>query len=432
MEIAVVGTGYVGLVTGLTFAKLGHKVHLVDVVPDRVKKLSEGIPPFYEPGLQELMDEVGDMIHPTLDLGQAVFFSDASFICVGTPPKEDGSQNSEFIISATEGIGDALAKRTEPHVVVVKSTVEPGTSRDIVLPILEERSGKKVGEDIGLCMNPEFLREGSAIKDSFEPDRVVIGEVAPAADPLVKVYEPLGAPIVRVTLETAEMIKYASNAFLATKISYANEMANLCERMDIDALEMLEGMAMDQRINPKFFIPGFGYGGSCFPKDVKAIVSVARRLGEPTPVLEAVLNRNELQPLRAIPMLKDMLGDLSGKKVTILGAAFKPETDDVRESRSFVIADSLVEEGATVRVHDPMALENFKELRPDLEYYEDMDEAIKGADAVIIVTAWNIYRELTPTRLNSLMDNVIILDARRTFEPDDTITYRSIGLPYRK
>ncbi|AAB90929.1 UDP-glucose dehydrogenase (ugd-1) [Archaeoglobus fulgidus DSM 4304] len=313
MKVSIIGCGYVGLVTGLGFAELGNPVVFVDSNGSKIKSINDLIPPIYEPGLEELIKKNEGKFYATNDYFEALDNSEVSFICVGTPSKEDGSLDLRQVEEASSKLGKALAEK-EFHVIVVKSTVLPGTTENFVKPIIEKESGKKAFDDFGLAMNPEFLREGNAVEDFFNPDRIVIGvKDERTKSVLEELYKPFDCPKLITEIKTAEMIKYASNAFLATKISFANEIGNICKKLGIDVYKVFEGVGLDHRINPSFFRAGIGFGGSCFPKDVRALIRKSEELGEDLQILKAVIEVNEKQPLKMIELLKKHIPDLRGK-----------------------------------------------------------------------------------------------------------------------
>ncbi len=402
MKVSVVGTGYVGLITGAGLAGLGHEVVCVDVDEKKVAAINSRMPPIFEEGLQELLDKaVPKNLSATTDLKKAVLGSEVTFICVGTPCDDSGRIDLKFVKSAAEGIGAALKGKNAHHVVVVKSTVVPGTTDDVVLPVLEKSSGKKAGIDFGVAMNPEFLREGKAVEDFFKPDRIVLGSAdSRAVELLEKLYEKLGAPKMRTNARTAEMIKYASNSFLATKISFINELGNLCKLLGIDTYDVARGMGLDSRISPHFLNSGCGFGGSCFGKDVSALKSLAHDKGFEMRILRDVLDVNKKQPLKMVELLKKRLQtkSLSGKKVAVLGLAFKEGTDDLRDSPAIPIISALLTEGAQVFASDPKGLENakreFVQEGTQLHFFESPQEAIDKSEAVLLVTDWKEFREL--------------------------------------
>ncbi len=419
MKIAVVGTGYVGLTTALLFAELGHDVLAIDIDEEKVKKINEGFCPIYEPGADELLKKhAGKNLKATKDYD--IEDRDLIFICVGTPSREDGGMETKYLEEAARQIGRRLKRGS---VVVVKSTVLPGTTEKLVVPIIEEESGLKRGE-FGVAMNPEFLREGLAIYDTFHPDRIVIGELDKrSGDALEELYRPLKAPILRTSIKVAEMIKYASNAFLAMKISFANEIAILCEKLGIDVYEVMKGVGMDHRISPYFLNAGAGFGGSCFPKDVKALIYLAKKLGYEPKLLTGTLEINEYMPRHVVELAERELGSLKGMKIAILGLAFKPETDDIRETRALPIVKELLKRGARVIGYDPKAMENFKKLVPEIEYAKTAEEAISNADVVIIQADWEEFKNID---FDSFENLKLVVDGRRTARPKK-VRYVAVG-----
>ena len=405
MRISVIGTGYVGAITGACFAELGNEVVFVDKDLSKVETISRGESPIYEPGLEELLGKNLGRIFATTDTAAAVRDSDVTYICVGTPSREDGSIDLRYIEDVSDEVGAALADK-EGHVVVMKSTVLCGTTGGVVKKRLEATSGKKAHVDFGLASNPEFLREGSAVHDVFHPDRIVLGiEDDLSKDVLESLYSSFDSPKLVTAIAVAEMIKYVSNAFLATKIGFANEVGNLCKSMGIDTAEVFAGVGMDARINPSFFRSGIGFGGSCFPKDVQALMAQARGMGVESKILEAVMAGNETQPLRTVDLLKKHLPDLSGKKIGVLGLAFKPDTDDIRDSRALPIIEALIKEGADVIAYDPLAADNFRKIMPSIAYVDSAVEVL-DADAVIIATEWREFEDLD-------FSGSLVIDGRR-------------------
>jgi UDPglucose 6-dehydrogenase len=352
---------------------------------------------------------------------------------VGTPSLPDGSIDLGHIKSSSEDIGLALKEMDKYHVVVAKSTITPSTTDSLILPILQEKSQKKVGEDFGLCMNPEFLREGAALHDSLHPDRIVVGGYdQKSIDFVMQVYKGFDCPKFETDLRTAEMIKYGANCLLATKITYANEMANISEFFGVDVYEVMKGVGMDFRINPSFLNAGVGYGGSCFPKDVNAITAFAKERGYNPRIFSAILDVNKTQPLRIIEIANNKLGGVSKKRVALLGLSFKPDTDDVRYTRALPIAESLIEGGAEVIAYDPKATENFKKLTQiPITYVSTAEDALKDADICVIQSDWEEFRNLSPSDFKGLMKTPVILDGRRTYDPnkfiEEGITYYGIG-----
>jgi len=433
MKISVVGTGYVGLVSGAGFAKHGHEVVCVDIDEQVVESINDAEPPIYEKGLEELLNEVvsSGKLRATTDIAQAVRETEITFICVGTPSREDGSIDISSIEGAVEDVAEVLDEKDDYHVVVVKSTVTPGTTDGEVKKILE-RSGKKAGKDFGLGMNPEFLREGVALDDFLDPDRIVIGGIDERTrDKIEEVYESFDVPKVVTDIRTAEMIKYASNALLATKISFANEMSRLCEEVGIDVYDVMDGVGLDHRVKRDFLNAGPGFGGSCFPKDVRAIRSLAKEKGVDTEILDSVLSVNEEQPLHTVDILEKKLGGLKGKRVAFLGLAFKGGTDDIRNTRALPMVEKLLDQGAEVVGYDPEAMENFAELiEGEMEFAESVEEALAGAEACIIQNDWSEFEELDDMAFSE-MDNKVVLDGRRVLDREELgedIKYLTIGM----
>lgn len=417
MKICVVGTGYVGLVTGACLADFGMMVVGVDKVADKIEALQQGEIPIYEPGLKTLVRKNMDegRLRFTTDLGPAIEDARAIFIAVGTPSRLDGSADLTFIREVAASIGTHL---TGYKVIVTKSTVPIGTGQ-MIREIVETES--QHDQAFAVVSNPEFLREGSAIEDFMVPDRVVIGSDEPRAiDIMLDIYSPLrvaDVPFVITNVETAELIKYASNGFLATKISFINEVARLSEILGADVEIVARGMGLDERIGPKFLHPGPGFGGSCFPKDARAVAQIARDKGIEFEIMEAVLRVNEGTKVRMVEKVSKAFAGLEDKTVCILGLSFKPETDDIRESPALEIVDHLLAAGAKVRVFDPAAMPECRPLWPDVYFAESSYEAAKGADGVVIVTEWNQFRALELQKLKSLLSRPLIVDLRNIYEP---------------
>jgi len=419
MKISIVGCGYVGLVTGMGFAKLGHEVTFVDLDDRKIEAINSGKPPIFEKGIEELMEKNAGKYKATKNY-ESIKETDITFICVGTPSKEDGSIDLTFVRSAASETGRVLKEKDEFHVVVVKSTVIPGTTEEVVKPIIEKESGKEAFRDFGLALNPEFLREGKAVEDFFNPDRIVIGvKDERTREVLEELYSPFKCPKLITDIKTAEMIKYASNAFLATKISFANEIGNICKKLGIDVYEVFKGVGLDHRINPAFFRAGIGFGGSCLPKDVRALIAKAEELGEEPKILKAVIEVNERQPLRMIELLKRHISSLEGKTIGILGLAFKPDTDDVRESRAIPIVKKLLEEGAKVIAYDPKAMNNFSKIFPQIEYAGTGQEVTDRSDAILIVTEWEEFEGLN-------YRGKIVIDGRRIKKAREALVYEGV------
>ena len=419
MQICVVGTGYVGLVTGACLADLGMNVTCVDNDVSKIDRLLRGEIPIYEPGLDALVEKNAreGRLHFTTELEGPVKKALAIFIAVGTPPKPDGSADLSYVIQVAEAIADNL---NGYKVVVTKSTVPIGTGQLVERTIAERANGS---HPFSVVSNPEFLREGSAIGDFMRPDRIVIGARDEQAIAIMKdIYSPLyliETPFVITNVETSELIKYASNAFLATKITFINEVAELCERLGADVHHVAKGMGLDKRIGPKFLHPGPGYGGSCFPKDTQALTEIARAAGRPFEIVDTVVRVNERMKARSFDKVRDALsGELAGATVAVLGLSFKPETDDMRESPSIPLVRSLLEAGARVRAVDPVARASARAVLPaGVEYCEDSYDAATGADAVVIVTEWNQFRSLDLDRLRETLRRPVLVDLRNVYDP---------------
>jgi len=429
MNICVVGTGYVGLVTGACFAEFGNPVTCVDNDRAKIDKLEEGVMPIYEPGLEDVVErnvKAGRLKFST-DLEGTVRDSLVVFIAVGTPQGDDGRADLSFVRDVAKTIAENL---NSYKVVVTKSTVPAGTGK-MIRGIIEEHRGEN--HPFSVASNPEFLREGSAIEDFLRPNRVVLGtEDEQSAAILRDLYRPLyliETPIVVTDVITAEMIKYASNAFLATKISFINEMANLCEATGADVHGVAKGMGLDRRIGSKFLHPGPGYGGSCFPKDTRAIVEVARDHGVNLEIVGAVIGVNDARPPQMVEKIRRAVGgELKGKTIGLLGLTFKPNTDDLRESPAMAILDQLVDEGAQVRAFDPIALPIVsRSPRAGVDYCEDEYEVARGSDALVIATEWNQFRGLDLNRLKELLASPTLVDLRNVYEPE---TMRERGFEY--
>ncbi|HII91992.1 MAG TPA: UDP-glucose/GDP-mannose dehydrogenase family protein [Methanosarcina sp.] len=413
MKISVIGSGYVGSVTAACFAEVGHEVVCVDVDKKKMDQINAGISPIYEEGLGELLQKyAGKSLTATTDYEYAIMNTDISFVCVGTPSAEDGSIDLSIVRAATASIGAVLAKKEGYHVVVVKSTVVPETTEKFVLPILEENSGKIAGKDFGVAMNPEFLREGKAVYDFMHPDKIVVGAIDKKSGDLVsELYRTFKCEVTRTSLSTAEMIKYANNSLLATKISFANEIGNICKRLNVDTYEVMEAVGKDSRISPKFLNSGAGFGGSCFPKDVKALIGKAKEIGYSPDLLESVIAVNEKQPILMTEILQKKIGSLTGKKIAVLGLAFKNDTDDIRESRAIPVIAELLRLGAEVSAYDPMATENMKRIFPTIEYSEKAKDALKSADACLVMTEWDEFNQLD-SEFEGMKEKIVI-DGRR-------------------
>lgn len=427
MHIAVIGTGYVGLVTGACFAEFGVDVICVDVDEEKISQLTKGVMPIYEPGLEHLVaknTQAGRLTFTT-DVSHAVQQSLVIFLAVGTPPKPDGSPDLSFVEAAAGSIAEHM---NDYKVVVTKSTVPIGTGEHI-RELINER--KKTKANFGVVSNPEFLREGAAINDFMRPDRVVIGSRDEEAIAIMKdLYRPLyliEAPFVITSLEAAELTKYAANAFLATKVSFINEIANLCDKIGCDVHDVARAIGMDKRIGSKFLHPGPGFGGSCFPKDTRALASVARHYDCSSRIVDAVIEVNHQQAEQMLIKIRKLVGSLKGKTIAVLGLAFKPETDDMREAPAVGIIKSLIDDGANVRAYDPVAKSEAMKILPDIVYADDEYAAVTAADALVFVTEWNQFRALDMVRIRDLMKSPKVADLRNIYEPEDM---REMGFEY--
>ena len=419
--IGVVGAGWVGLVTAACFAELGHRVIVREIVPEKVESLRRGELPIHEPELPELIQRNNERLIFTTEMGELLDGPRLLFVCVQTPPTYSGDADLSAVRRAVEEIGEP-----DGRVLVMKSTVPAGTGRAI----------QREAPDLAYVSCPEFLKEGTAVKDFLEPDRVVIGAEADddwAADAVEEIYEPLGAPTVRTDLTSAEMIKLASNAYLATKISFINEIANVCDEVDADVTEVARGMGLDPRIGPRFLNAGLGFGGSCFPKDTQALKILAGNSGYHFQLLNSVIEVNELQKRRVMAKISKHLDSLVGKRVALLGLAFKPDTDDMREASSLVLAARLDGEGASVVAFDPIAQGPAGELLPGVEMASSAMDALEGADAAVLVTEWPEFAELDWAEVAKRMTQPVLVDGRNFLDPktvrDAGITYEAIGRP---
>jgi UDPglucose 6-dehydrogenase len=427
MHIAVIGSGYVGLVTGACLAEVGVDVTCVDVDKEKIARLSDGQIPIYEPGLEQLVakNTQAGRLSFTTDIKTAVEQALVIFLAVGTPPKDDGSADLAYIETAARSIAEYM---NGYKVIVTKSTVPVGTGEHLRSLIREHQ---KKPNNFGVVSNPEFLREGAAIDDFMRPDRVVIGSRDEEAIAIMRdLYRPLyliETPFVITSLEAAEVIKYAANAFLATKISFINEIANLCDRIGCDVHDVARGIGMDRRIGSKFLHPGPGFGGSCFPKDTRALAAVARQFKSDSLIVDSVIEVNKRQREMMLPKIEKLVGDLSDKAVAVLGLSFKPETDDMREAPSIDIIHGLVKRGATVRAYDPVAAHEAKKVLPEITYAEDEYDAVTGADVLVFMTEWNQFRALDMERIRGLMRSPNIADLRNIYEPE---AMRELGFDY--
>jgi len=444
MHVSIVGAGYVGLVTGLCLADQGHQVTCIDIDADKIQRLTRGLLPIHEPGLGPLLEKhLGTRFFPTLDLEKAVRGSEVTMITVGTPVV-NGAIDLSFIASASVAVGQALALKNSYHVVVVKSTVVPGTTDGLVRRLIEQGSGQQCGPDFGLGMNPEFLREGEAVGDFQHPDRIVIGaNDQRARDVIAQLYAGYSADIISTNTRTAEMVKYASNALLATLISFSNEIGNLCTAAEgVDAVDVFNAVHLDRRISPMledggrvtagiaaYLKAGCGFGGSCFPKDVRALVHWGDEHHRSTRVLNAVLATNDRQPGETIAVLKRHFPRLAGLRIAVLGLAFKPDTDDVRFAPALIVIPQLLSEGAHVVAYDPIAASAAQAAlgRIDVQYASTLEEALSSVDAVVLLTAWNEFRRI-PDILDALGESPLVVDGRRILDKARITRYEGIGL----
>jgi len=417
MKICVIGCGFVGLTTGAVLAHLGHRVHLVDIDRSRIDSILRCSPPFYEPGLKELL--AGGIrkgrITAGTDTAKGVKNNDFIFICVQTPVTKSGIPNLKYLKNCTETVARALAPGKN---VVVKSTVPPQTCVNLIMPMLEKGSGLKAGRDFGIAMNPEFLQEGKAVADTLEPTRIVVGSTDEgSAEEVMSLFSRIKAPRLITDLTTAEMIKLVSNCFLANKISFANEIASLCESIGTDVASVMKGIGYDPRIGPLFLNAGLGFGGSCLPKDLSAMIEAQRSRGLPAPLLRAVRAVNDRQSLRAVDALEGMLGKLKGKRIAILGLSFKSGVDDVRETRALPIAKELMRRGSKVVGYDRRARESFEKLIGGMEFAPTVKKALSGADGCIIQTEDQEFAKLSRKDFSAMRNKAVVV-GRRTIDPD--------------
>lgn len=427
MYVGIIGSGYVGLVTGACFAEYGVMVSCVDTDEKKIEKLNRYEMPFYEPGLKSLVERnvKSGRLRFSTNVKDTVRNSLVLFIAVGTPPNDDGSADLRYVKEAATEIAHNLDSY---KVIVTKSTVPVGTGKMLKEIILNESNGNS---KFDIVSNPEFLREGAAIKDFMHPDRVVIGAESDQALSIMKdLYRPLyliETPFVITNIETAELIKYAANSFLATKISFINEMANLCECLNADVHDVARGMGLDGRIGKKFLHPGPGFGGSCFPKDTRAILSIAEQYGMKMNVISATIEANELQRKFMFEKILKRMEDVSGKNIAILGLSFKPDTDDVRDAPSLYLIGELLNKGAKIKAYDPEAMENVKRLYPDIYYGQNAYDVLDGADATIVITEWNQFRNLDAYNVKRLMHGTMFFDLRNVYDP---VKMRNVGFDY--
>ncbi len=427
MKIAVVGTGYVGLVTGACLADLGNLVTCVDVNREKIQQLQKGQVPLFEPGLEEIVRRNrGKRLFFTTDLSKAVLASDFIFIAVSTPPGKGG----EADISNVKAVALGIAKSIHKYKIIINKSTVPIGMGDIVTQIIIKHGPKDVSFDV--VSNPEFLREGSAVADLLRPERVVIGATRrTAAQKVAEIYKPLHCPVLITDLKSAEMIKYASNAFLATKISFINEIANLCDRVGADVLQVTRGMSYDSRIGGQFFNPGLGFGGSCFPKDVAALIHIGKTNRYPFRILPDVLEINEHQRMLFVQKVQKALGPLKRKTLAVWGLSFKPNTDDMRESPSLTILPALLSKGAKIRAYDPVSMGQARKLFKNIKFSRTPYEAAQGADAVLILTEWNEFKQIDFQKLRTIVQQPVLIDGRNMYQAQEMtekgFTYHGMG-----
>lgn len=416
MKVCMIGTGYVGLVSGTCFAEIGHEVVCVDNDKEKIEILKKGGIPIYEPGLEEMIarNVKAGRLDFTTSIADGVTRSLFLFIAVGTPPKDDGEPDLSSVEKVAEEIGAAM---NEYKIIIEKSTVPVQTGKWVRTVL--ERFSKKV-HDFDVASNPEFLREGSAIGDFLHPDRVVLGvESDKARNKLLELYEPIDAPKIVTDIASAELIKHASNAFLSTKISFINALSVICEKSGADVLKVAEGVGLDKRIGRDFLNAGVGFGGFCFPKDIKAFISIASKLGYDFRLLQEVENINEEQMMGAVKKVEHMLWNLKEKKIGVLGLAFKPNTDDMRFAPSITIINELQKRGARIKAYDPVSMKRAKTIMPDIEYCDDAYSVARDVDALLLVTEWDEFRSLDMVKIKELMRQPVFFDGRNVFDPDD-------------
>jgi UDPglucose 6-dehydrogenase len=430
MKVGIIGTGYVGI-TLTCLADFGHDILLIDKLKQKIDTINNGKSTIFEPGLDEILKRnvEGKKIIASSDYN-SLKDCDVIFLCVGTPSLDDGSIDLSQVKKASEELATTLRNIDKYITIVVKSTVVPSTTKNIVIPILEKYSGKKAGKDFGVCMCPEFLKEGTAVYDFLNPDKIVIGGIDEKSRYILeKLFDFYDKEIPRILTDptTAEMIKYAQNAMLASRVSFINEMANICEKFNVDVNDIAYAIGLDSRIGPKFLRAGIGFGGSCFPKDVKALIAASRSVGTEPILLKSIIEVNEKQPYRLVELARETIGDLKNKKISILGLAFKSNTDDIRESRSIPIIHQLIEEGSNVKLYDPHAMENAKTtFGNSVEYCLSKEECVANADLCMIATEWDEFK-----KLDLSMIKCPIIDGRRILEPSvvsqNRLTYKGIG-----
>ncbi|MDL0131910.1 UDP-glucose 6-dehydrogenase AglM [Halobacterium salinarum] len=428
MKLSVIGSGYVGTTIAACFAELGHDAVNVDIDEAVVNSINDGRAPIHEPGLEALLEKHGGKsLTATTDYDD-LLETDITFLALPTPSKEDGSIDTSIIEAAAETLGDTLREKAGDHVAVTKSTVIPTTTTETLAPILADTSGKQLGEDLHVAMNPEFLREGTAVEDFQNPDKVVFGSDSETAiNTLQEIFEPLtkasNATVVETGVEEAEMIKYANNAFLASKVSLINDIGNICKEFGVDAYEVADAIGLDNRIGERFLRSGLGWGGSCFGKDTNAIIHAAKETGYEPAMLDAAVAVNDRQPERLLSLLDDHI-DVESERVAVLGLAFKPGTDDVRDSRAIPVINGLQERGVNVAAYDPVAAENMRTHFPDIEYTDAPQDALAGASACVVCTDWDEFAVLDEEF--DAMETRVVVDGRRIIERRDGLTYEGL------
>jgi len=421
MRISVIGGGYVGLVTAAALAHKEHEVIVIDSDVVKVNMINKGESPITEEGLDDVLSACirRGSLKATGNY-ENILNTSITLVCVSTPSNSDGSINLEAIAESVQSLGKVLSPKSERHTVVVRSSVIPGTTNDIIIPIIEKYSGKKSDIGFDIAVNPEFMQEGKALKCFFNPDRIIIGEnVQRAGDTVEELYSGISAPVVRMNIKTAEMVKYASNAFLSTKISFINEIGSICHKLGVDVYEVARGISFDYRIGDRFLNAGIGFGGSCLPKDLQALIYASNKIGYQAPLLKSVLEINESQVTRMLEMVERKLGDLDGRKVCVLGLAFKPDTDDFRNAPALKVIKLLKSKGAVVKTYDPAAMPNARLVfsQDEIEYCSTAEGAISNCDCILILTEWNEFRDET------LYYGKIVFDGRRVLEPKKAATF---------
>lgn len=438
-RVSVVGLGFIGLAMAVHLASKGYNVLASSNDKQKVKKVAHAKIQFFEPRLEQMLRSVlrSKKLKVVHGRESAVLNSDMTFVTVGTPSRRDGSCDLTFIKETTKEIGKALKEKDSYHLVVIRSTVPPGTTEQVVKPLLERYSGKKIGKQIGLAMSPEFLREGAAMNDVANPDRVVIGELDKKSGNLLEEFNLQlygnNVPILRMNLASAELTKYAANIFLATKISFINQIANICERIKgMDVNEIAHAIGLDPRIGQEFLKAGAGWGGSCFPKDTRAMVQFSKRMGYSAGLTKEAIKVNILQAKRIVELAEEELGNLREKKVAVLGLSFKPETDDIRDAPSLRIIEMLLMKGAKVAAYDPVAMENFRRVFGNkIEFSENIDKCLSEADCCVVVTEWKEFQKLNPDYFANLMRKPVLIDGRKIYDSQAfsrKLKFRAIGL----